>query len=107
MIVKIRLSDFAEAATLTLSLSEDSLHSSVIDAANGFAYFGAYTIPGRVVKIDVAPSNVHIGAVGGIIQPASKSAILGVYVAAFGVIVATLVVVALVIVPTANRKRKN
>jgi hypothetical protein len=39
---------------LTLSLDNDYLYCSVIDTANGFAYFGTFTAPGRVVKIDLS-----------------------------------------------------
>jgi len=43
------------AGALTLSAGENHLYSAVIDPAAGFAYFGTYyTIPGIVVKVDLA-----------------------------------------------------
>src|SRR3989449_11640570 len=42
---------FDPVASLTLKPGETSLHSAVVDTANGFAYFGTSTSPGIVVKI--------------------------------------------------------
>ncbi len=36
---------------------EDRLRSAVIDTTNNFAYFGTYTGPGKVVKMNVDPNN--------------------------------------------------
>ena len=49
--VKVRLSDFTRVASLTLNAGEDYLASAVLDAADGYAYFGTDTTPGRVVKV--------------------------------------------------------
>jgi hypothetical protein len=61
VIVKVRLSDFTVAGTLTLNQGEDSPGSAVLDSVNGFAYFGTsttctsgsltYSCGGRIVKI--------------------------------------------------------
>jgi adenosine/AMP kinase len=46
---------FSEAGiSLTLNTGEDILQSAVIDTANGFAYFGTYTLPGIVVKVNLS-----------------------------------------------------
>jgi len=37
--------------TLTLTGGEDILSTAVIDTANGFAYFGTGTVPGKIVKV--------------------------------------------------------
>ena len=54
-IVKVRLSDFTRVGTLTLNPNEDYPNSAVIDAANGFAYFGVndgnLSDPGIIVKV--------------------------------------------------------
>jgi len=36
---------------LTFNTGENELNSAVIDAAGGFAYFGTFTSPGRVIKV--------------------------------------------------------
>ena len=38
---------------LTLGTEQDLVRSAVIDTANGFAYFGTFTDPGRIVKVDL------------------------------------------------------
>jgi Divergent InlB B-repeat domain/K319L-like, PKD domain len=43
--------------TITLNTGEGHFFSAVIDGANGYAYFGTDTTPGRVVKVDVNPSH--------------------------------------------------
>jgi len=51
-IVKVRLSDFTRVGALALSRGEvGDLRSAVIDAANGFAYFGICASPSIVVKV--------------------------------------------------------
>jgi hypothetical protein len=42
---------FRRHSSLTLARDENYFYSAVIDAAGGFAYFGAWTTPGIVVKI--------------------------------------------------------
>ncbi len=44
----------ASGSGITLGAGEDYLTSAVLDQAHGFAYFGTYTSPGVVVKIDLA-----------------------------------------------------
>ncbi len=44
-------SELLRQAALTLESGEDSVVSAVIDAANGYAYFGTNTFPGQVVKV--------------------------------------------------------
>jgi hypothetical protein len=39
---------------LTLGTDQDNVRSAVVDTANGFAYFGTFTVPGRVVKVDLS-----------------------------------------------------
>src|SRR5437016_2160004 len=48
-VVKVRLSDFTYAGSLTLN--SGSLSEAVIDSANGFAYFGTGAFPGVIVKV--------------------------------------------------------
>ena len=64
-VVKVHLAPF-ELITTTVTLlpaapgdlyGEDNLTSAVIDTANGFAYFGANTTPGKVVKVNVKPTS--------------------------------------------------
>ena len=45
--------DFSNVGTLSLAPGEDGLRSAVIDPKNGFAYFGTYTAPGKVVKVNL------------------------------------------------------
>jgi uncharacterized repeat protein (TIGR01451 family) len=47
-IVRIRLSDFSVAGTLTLP---DRSDAAVLDSANGYAYFGTVSRPGQVVRV--------------------------------------------------------
>jgi hypothetical protein len=49
VIVKVRLSDFTEVATLTSTIQ--SSVSGSIDALNGFAYFGSQETPVKITKI--------------------------------------------------------
>jgi hypothetical protein len=53
--VKVALGSGAAAPTrtgaVTLNTGENTLRSGVIDAANGYAYFGTSTSPGQVVKV--------------------------------------------------------
>jgi len=51
---------------LTLNVGENNLRAGVIDAANGYAYFGAYTNPGQVIKVALGSGDAlptRIGAV--------------------------------------------
>ncbi|PKO18784.1 hypothetical protein CVU37_05245 [candidate division BRC1 bacterium HGW-BRC1-1] len=54
-VVKVALGTGANAPTrvgaVTLTTGERHLRCAVIDAPNGYAYFGTYTSPGRVVKV--------------------------------------------------------
>ncbi|MFC1505685.1 hypothetical protein ACFLQ6_01290, partial [Thermoproteota archaeon] len=52
-VVKVNLTDFTRVGSLTLNTGENRLASAVIDSANGYAYFGAYTDPGIVVKVNL------------------------------------------------------
>ncbi len=46
---------FAEyGSSLTLNGGEDNLSAAVIDAANGYAYFGTFTSSGIIIKVDLA-----------------------------------------------------
>lgn len=51
--VKVNLTDSTREAAVTLPSGYDSLTSAVIDLVNKHAYFGTFTIPGKVVKIDL------------------------------------------------------
>jgi hypothetical protein len=57
--------------SLTLDPGEDSLWlSAVIDAANGFAYFGTITSPGIVVKVNIGAGTIFdfsLSSSGGIV----------------------------------------
>jgi len=51
---------------LTLETGENNLHSAVIDAASGYAYFGISASPGRVVKVSLGAGSdppTRVGAV--------------------------------------------
>ena len=56
-IVKVKLSDLTRVDTLTLDTGENSI-ASVIDSSAGFAYFGTYTNPGKVVMVKIAGSPI-------------------------------------------------
>ena len=45
-------SPFKRIQGLTLNAGEDDLQTAVIDTVNGFAYFGTFTYPGIVVKVN-------------------------------------------------------
>jgi hypothetical protein len=46
---------FSESSiSLTLQTGSDNLTSAVVDTARGFAYFGTGTLPGRVIKVNLA-----------------------------------------------------
>lgn len=53
-IVKVKLSDFSRAGTLTLNLGEDNPTTAVLDSEAGFAYFGLSTAPGMIVKVSLS-----------------------------------------------------
>ncbi len=53
-IVRVRLSDFTMAGTLTLNLGQNKIVSGVIDRNNAFAYFGTDTSPGQIVKVNLS-----------------------------------------------------
>ena len=53
-IVRVRLSDFTMARTLTLNLGQNKIVSGVIDRNNAFAYFGTDTSPGQIVKVNLS-----------------------------------------------------
>ena len=52
-IVRVRLSDFSENATLNTPIGDNSTGAAVIDPAGGFAYFttGHYQQPGVILKV--------------------------------------------------------
>jgi hypothetical protein len=54
-IVKVRLSDLTEVASMTLGSGENNLTSAVIDTSGvtHYAYFGTKTVPGKVIKINL------------------------------------------------------
>jgi PKD repeat protein len=54
VIVKIRLSNFTEVASITLPAGEDYLSSAAIDYTTQVAYFGTSTFPGIIVKINLS-----------------------------------------------------
>jgi hypothetical protein len=64
-VVKVRLSDFTRVGSLTLNTGEYGLRSAVIDTANGFAYFGTGTSPGKVVRVDLSAGAVATATVTG------------------------------------------
>ena len=51
VVVKVDLPTFTRVGALTLDEGESQLRSAAIDAAAGFAYFGANTSPGKIVKV--------------------------------------------------------
>ncbi len=57
-VVQVDLADFTRAGALTFDTSESSFTDAAIDPAGQYAYFAAFTVPGRVVKIE-------LGAAGG------------------------------------------
>src|SRR5262249_41167771 len=51
------LRTLTRVAAITLAAGEDHCHSAVIDPARQLAYFGTDTMPGKVVKVSVAPAD--------------------------------------------------
>jgi len=45
---------FSRVASITLQSGEDRLRSAVVDPSGQYAYFGTYTSPGKVVKINLS-----------------------------------------------------
>ena len=69
--VKVRLSDFTRGGVLDFESGEEGLSSAVIDVSGGYAYFGCYISPGKVVKVQVAeapPSTAAYRAEKGLIS---------------------------------------
>lgn len=56
--VLVDLEAFSRAGALMLEAGEESLIDAVIDPAGEYAYFAAFTQPGRVVKIGLGASSV-------------------------------------------------
>ena len=52
-VVKIDTDTFGQVDEITLDPGESDLTSAVIDPSGSFAYFGANTQPGRIVRIDL------------------------------------------------------
>jgi hypothetical protein len=79
---------FERVGGLTLPTGEDRLTSAVMDPAGRFAYFGTQTVPGRVVKVDLATST-HVATLtlaagedyllSAVIDPAGRYAYFGTY----------------------------
>jgi hypothetical protein len=69
-VVKVALGNGSVAPSrvgaVTLADGERNLGSAVIDAANGFAYFGTLTTPGRVVKIALGTGSDPPSRVGAV-----------------------------------------
>jgi hypothetical protein len=51
-VAKIRLSDFSVASQLPTTAGQ--IHTGVIDKTRGFAYFGTFVAPGKVVEINLS-----------------------------------------------------
>ena len=62
---------FQRIGVLDFEEGEEYLNSAVIDVSGGYAYFGCYTSPGKVVKVQVseaAPSTAAYRAQKGLIS---------------------------------------
>jgi len=55
--VDVNPSHFAFVGAVQTDGGEANLTTAVIDPANGFAYFGTFTEPSIVVKVDINPAH--------------------------------------------------
>lgn len=62
ILIRVNLTSFTRAGTITLAAGEDFPAAVVIDPSGAFAYWGTRTIPARVVKVDLT-SFTRVGAI--------------------------------------------
>jgi hypothetical protein len=60
IVVKMNLATGNRVGSITLNEGEVYLSCAVVDTANSYAYYGTYTSPGKVVKIDITNASVDM-----------------------------------------------